>query len=291
MIKIIKRLFISCFILFGYNLIAVNFNMIIPFNLFSILFICFFGAPGLFALILFKTIFLQVIIMKKSNFINAVNNIISNNKLSHAYIIELNNYDDDYKLVFDFIKLILCNNKENKFDNLNCGSCNICYLIDNGNYPDIKIVETDTNAIRKEQIIQLQDDFKNKSLLDNKRVYVIKEAEKLNLASSNTLLKFIEEPEPDIIAILLTKNRYKLLDTIISRCQILKIDDTNFSDIKLDDYDIRFFECIFNKSLFTNYNFILNNIFIDKNSTFIRFNNFITYFIKYLKEDSCFDDL
>ena len=223
--------------------------------------------------------------------INAVNNIISNNKLSHAYIIELNNYDDDYKLVFDFIKLILCNNKENKFDNLNCGSCNICYLIDNGNYPDIKIVETDTNAIRKEQIIQLQDDFKNKSLLDNKRVYVIKEAEKLNLASSNTLLKFIEEPEPDIIAILLTKNRYKLLDTIISRCQILKIDDTNFSDIKLDDYDIRFFECIFNKSLFTNYNFILNNIFIDKNSTFIRFNNFITYFIKYLKEDSCFDDL
>ena len=61
------------------------------------------------------------------------------------------------------------------------------------------------------------------SLLENKRIYVIKEAEKLNTSAANTLLKFLEEPADDIIAILLTNNRYKLLDTILSRCQVLTV--------------------------------------------------------------------
>ena len=59
--------------------------------------------------------------------------------------------------------------------------------------------------------------------MGNKKVYIINGAEKLNVSSSNSLLKFLEEPEEGIIAILITNNIYQLLDTIISRCQILKL--------------------------------------------------------------------
>ena len=49
----LKNLIISGFVLYGYNLIAVNFNMIIPINVFTIL-----GSPALIALVLFKILML-----------------------------------------------------------------------------------------------------------------------------------------------------------------------------------------------------------------------------------------
>lgn len=54
----IKKVIISGFILYGYNLIAVNFNMIIPINFITLGVITFLGAPSLFALILFKILIL-----------------------------------------------------------------------------------------------------------------------------------------------------------------------------------------------------------------------------------------
>lgn len=54
----VKKVIISGFILYGYNLIAVNFNMIIPINFITLGVITFLGAPSLFALILFKILIL-----------------------------------------------------------------------------------------------------------------------------------------------------------------------------------------------------------------------------------------
>ncbi|MBP3841220.1 MAG: pro-sigmaK processing inhibitor BofA family protein [Bacilli bacterium] len=50
----LKRIMFSCFLLYGYNLIAINFNLVIPINIFTILFITLLGAPGLFALVLYN---------------------------------------------------------------------------------------------------------------------------------------------------------------------------------------------------------------------------------------------
>ena len=52
-------------------------------------------------------------------------------------------------------------------------------------------------------------------------LFIIYNAEKLNTSSANTILKFLEEPEENIIAVLTTDNRYQVLDTILSRCQNL----------------------------------------------------------------------
>ena len=52
--KFFKKIIVSSFVLYSYNLIAVNFNMIIPINLFTVLIVSILGAPALLALILFK---------------------------------------------------------------------------------------------------------------------------------------------------------------------------------------------------------------------------------------------
>lgn len=55
---IIKRVVLSAFILYGYNLIAVNFNMIVPINYYTVGFVTLLGAPALVALVLFKILVL-----------------------------------------------------------------------------------------------------------------------------------------------------------------------------------------------------------------------------------------
>ena len=92
--------------------------------------------------------------------------------------------------------------------------------------------------IKKEQLLDLQDEFSKVSIENNKKVYIINECEKMNLQASNSILKFLEEPIDNIIAILVTNNINKVLKTIISRCQVIslnkcnnKICDTSFENI------------------------------------------------------------
>ena len=57
-VECFKKIIISGFILYGYNLIAVNFNMILPINVITLFSVTFLGTPALFALVLFRILFL-----------------------------------------------------------------------------------------------------------------------------------------------------------------------------------------------------------------------------------------
>ena len=57
-VSLIKKIIISGFLLYGYNLIAVNFNMILPINVITLFSVTFLGTPALFALVLFRILFL-----------------------------------------------------------------------------------------------------------------------------------------------------------------------------------------------------------------------------------------
>lgn len=227
------------------------------------------------------------------NIYSIITNIIKNDKVSHALLFEVDECDTSLPFIKDVAKMILCKEKEKEFHNLNCNKCNICELINTNNYPDLLVIETDGNWIKKQQLMDLQEDFNNKSMLDNKRIYVIKEAEKLNTSSSNSLLKFLEEPGDDIVAILLTKNRYLLLDTILSRCQIFSLKGADF-DLSCDfldkvegfiDYLTR------KKNLFVFYKDIYENILPDKNIAKKVLSEVEKYFMYYLINQSSNNDI
>ena len=198
----------------------------------------------------------------KKKFFDYLDHIIENNKISHAYIIEIDNYDQDMVDIYDFVKMILFNKKHNELEQVNEG---IIQFIDNNMYPDIKLIEPDGNNIRKRQLVELQKEYSNTSLLNNKRIYIIKNAEKMNQASGNTILKFLEEPEDNIIALLLTDNRYSVLETILSRCQILSLKETNLLDEEEEQF-LEFLKYVVNPTdFFKKYNYFINNYITDKN--------------------------
>ena len=216
----------------------------------------------------------------KQNFINYINHVVLNNKISHAYLIEVDNYDEDIKYIFDFIKMILLNCK---YEDLNNNKNDIINQIDTNNYPDIRIISTDTSIIKKSQLLELQEEYNNKSLLDNKRIYIIMESEKLNDSAANTMLKFLEEPEDDIIAFLITNNSYHVINTLLSRCQILSIKENCFN-LNYDDNFIELLNSIvYPNSFYINYKEYSSNIFIDKETTkrlFIKVENIILGYLE-----------
>ncbi|MBQ6323306.1 MAG: pro-sigmaK processing inhibitor BofA family protein [Bacilli bacterium] len=56
--NIIKRIICSAFLIYGYNLISVNFSLMLPINIISLSFVSLFGSIGLFVLVLFKYLIL-----------------------------------------------------------------------------------------------------------------------------------------------------------------------------------------------------------------------------------------
>ncbi len=158
-------------------------------------------------------------------------NSFENNKLVQAYLFVSNDKSFLLDYAIAFSKKLITDNYDEQ----------ICNMIDNNTYPELKIIEPINNIVKKEQLIDLQQSFLVKPTLGKKMVYIINGADKLHVSSANTILKFLEEPSEDIVAILLTDNLQKVLPTIKSRCQNLifknkKEEEINKLDILFKDY-------------------------------------------------------
>ncbi len=150
-------------------------------------------------------------------------NSLLKDKLSHAYLFDANNNGNAYDFVLSFIKMIICDNHYSNYSSDLCKNCHKCLRIENGNYSEIKVIESDSFVIKKEQLLELQSDFSMSSIEGKYRIYIIKDCDKMNKQASNSLLKFLEEPIDGIIAILVTNHFSKILSTIVSRCQVIHL--------------------------------------------------------------------
>lgn len=160
-----------------------------------------------------------------------ITNLVMNRKISHAYMIETNGYTKKDEFTYAFAKYILCPNHHVGEHN---GFCEICDK-SKDNQNNIKIVEPEGLMIKKKQMQDLQHEFSIKSINSEQKVYIINGADKLNTSSANSILKFLEEPEEGIIALLVVDNRYQVLNTILSRCQIISLkNDVNVMNQTFD---------------------------------------------------------
>lgn len=162
------------------------------------------------------------------------------NKISHAYLLETNNVDACFNDLKILVKQIFCQGEY--LDN--CSKCNICNLINQGFLPSFVVIEPDGTSIKKEQIVELKRQFSTIPLYTKENVYVIKEAERLNGASANTMLKFLEEPDANILGFFITNNANNVISTIKSRCEVLKVyyetDKLNISKLNSEEYKEKF---------------------------------------------------
>lgn len=213
------------------------------------------------------------------------------NKLSHAYLIETNNLEETYKKVLELCKKLECSKEYSN----NCNICNICNLINLNSHPNVYIIEPDGINIKKEQIINLKEKFATMPVYSKYNIYIIKGAEKLNESSENSLLKFLEEPEENIIGFLLTENKDKLLSTVVSRCQAYQ-DVINvirlFENDEIEKLANQYFELfnINNNSLLLA-NKSAANVLKDKDVTGAFFNILLRKYLEKYKEEKQIKDL
>ena len=177
--------------------------------------------------------------------VNVLENLVKyyhENKISHAYLIETNNLEKCYLDLLEVIKQIFCQNEYKK----ECNKCNICNLVNQNYLPSLVVISPDGMNIKKEQIMELKKKFSTVPIYTKENIYVIKNAEKLNGASANTMLKFLEEPEQNILGFFITNNANNVISTIRSRCEVIKVlydihelDINNITnDINKDKFDV-----------------------------------------------------
>ncbi len=86
--------------------------------------------------------------------------------------------------------------------------------------------------IRIEQIRNIKTFLGQKSIESDKKIVLIVDAHLLNEAASNCLLKTLEEPTNGIF-ILLTTRLNLLLETIISRCQLIRFKSFSYKQLEV----------------------------------------------------------
>ena len=137
-------------------------------------------------------------------------------KFAHAYLLDGENGTGITDAAIYMAKQLIC-----KKDNAPCMECDDCKQIDAKTHLNYIYIEPENDTIRKEQIEKLIHDFSMTSLDGTPQVYIIQSADKMNTSASNALLKFLEEPIPNRYAFLTTNNHSRMLDTIVSRCQMI----------------------------------------------------------------------
>jgi DNA polymerase-3 subunit delta' len=100
-----------------------------------------------------------------------------------------------------------------------CGTCPSCRKVAAGSHPDVHLLAPDGAEIKIDQIREVQSDLSLCPFEGAKKVLIVDGAETMNDASSNALLKTLEEPPGETVIILVTSRPQGLLPTIRSRCQ------------------------------------------------------------------------
>jgi DNA polymerase-3 subunit delta' len=104
-----------------------------------------------------------------------------------------------------------------------CGNCRACRKIESRQFPDLFVIEPEEGKnLKIDQIREILRESHFKPYEGKKRVFIIDDAELLNDAAANALLKTLEEPAETLVLILIAEHEGQLLTTIRSRCQIVR---------------------------------------------------------------------
>lgn len=102
-----------------------------------------------------------------------------------------------------------------------CGLCPPCRRLLAGSHPDLHTLEPDGAFIKIDQVRELQRELALKPFEAPRKGALIRQADRLNPAAANALLKTLEEPPGHALLILITAVPGAILPTIRSRCQSL----------------------------------------------------------------------
>ena len=150
--------------------------------------------------------------------------------LLHSYIVASQSEQARDRLSLDLAAAMLC-----RSDGVRpCRTCRDCRKVYDGVHPDVIYVAPDPDAkVPTIKVDQIRGVAATAYILPSeaeKKVYVLRQADTMNLNAQNAFLKLLEEPPDYWLFILVADDREKLLPTIRSRVMELRFDPLSMED-------------------------------------------------------------
>ena len=113
-----------------------------------------------------------------------------------------------------------------------CLQCSTCKRIEAMIYPDMSVVqaEHEGEVLKIDQVRELQHTLALSPFEAHYRVALILRFEEANSSAANAMLKTLEEPPAQVIAMLTANNSESLLPTIVSRCEVIRLRPLSLSE-------------------------------------------------------------
>lgn len=150
----------------------------------------------------------------QKHIVKTLQNALLENKIAHAYLFCGPRGTGKTSMARIFAKALNCDSGFGK----QCNECENCLAINEGRHPDV--IEIDAASNRGiDDIRDLISKVKYSPIMGKYKVYIIDEVHMMTTEAFNALLKTLEEPPERVVFILATTEPYKLMPTILSRCQ------------------------------------------------------------------------
>jgi DNA polymerase-3 subunit delta' len=145
--------------------------------------------------------------------------LVINHRLAHAYLLVGPQDCGKTQTALSLAQLVNCESEALQ----PCGECAACRKITSGNHPDVHVIgNDDMDSIKIEDIRFLLSRAHLMAYEARTKVFIIRNIELMTLEAANALLKTLEEPAANTLMILTTSVIEANLDTIKSRCHIVK---------------------------------------------------------------------
>ncbi|WP_077614543.1 DNA polymerase III subunit delta' [Caenibacillus caldisaponilyticus] len=145
-------------------------------------------------------------------------NSLEQSRLGHAYLFTGQKGTGKREVARHLARSFFCRNKNGIEP---CGTCRDCRRIDSGNHPDVVVIRPDGRSIKKQQIADLIKAFSYRGVESERKFFIVEQVDLMTAQAANSLLKFMEEPDGQTVCVLITENVHAVLETIVSRCQVL----------------------------------------------------------------------
>lgn len=193
---------------------------------------------------------------------------VDGGKISHAQLFAGKAGSATLPLALAFVQYLFC---ENKIENDSCGACASCKKVDDLQHPDlhfsfptVQTISKTANGliakwrqqIKEQPVFNLyewtkfMDDKERKPIIGTEesveiikklslksyeggyKVMLIWMAEEMNATCANKLLKILEEPPAKTLFLLVSESPDRMLTTILSRTQMLRIPSFGLDEIQ-----------------------------------------------------------
>ncbi len=152
---------------------------------------------------------------------------LQSGKLPHAVVLE-----SQKDLTMKETVNMICQWAVCRGENRPCHKCSACVKVENNNHPDIYTAKLSgkLEVVNVEEVRTICADAYIRPNEADRKIYILPNADKMQIQAQNALLKVIEEPPQHILFIFCCGSAKKLLATILSRVAVYSLDYTYDDD-------------------------------------------------------------